>query len=1417
MDFAKFMSVINGVTAPPNDHFRSTLQNIIQAGDSGVKTSFFNSVPESAYVTASKTVYGTAFSEFSVKYISFVLSTISSWSFNATVSSASSGQMVQWLDTNGKTIGANLVVDYLNKPDKLAPFFADTKTAADIILAGAASETFFTGFVLQCQTAGSSLPVYVFLQVFGSMTNGDARFRRLTAEWSKSNRWSEFERFGEYKWFDGIKPSFAQNGTIFNVINEPLVQACNVASDTYFTKIKHYPSQGGSGGSRGSSYEEHWKRTVYGVSVSNWLNSANGPSKYNIKTSSGPNNTVETCTDAGGSGESGGGCMIRGTQILYADGTYGAIEAIAERDRLYAIDGSVAECSAELLCSNEITELYAINDDEPFMTFEHAVYTDNGWRSLAPRMSMALNPDLEIGFLRTGDVIWKIDSVEDGQVTYRKEVVTKIETRKFKMGEAPPGFVFHIRNGHRSYHANGYCCLAGYPQITTGFVTSNMLSNMNHQEQEAFTTLIRTNESLFKKALGTNVMDAFLRVLKQPAAIASRSAHTNNLGKINHQFMSTKEKIVPQLVISTSDAQELPPAFEKMTLINGHLFINGEPTDSHIDGKFIHWHRTHADGQDEIGSIKLMHNGLVGKGTVQFEGKQISFNATGLIDYTTTYKDEAESKNWFHFDMGFVEDGKGGFHTVGKLIAPGDEKKTTALNKASKIAFSIVQDKTANVLHATIEIDPNYCALRQSQFVAAEFDFSLDYRGFNGFLYDYDSSETNNRGTAYELSGACNNFAALQTMLENIWQQQNHTNETPLLKQNAQVLSQQLSEAKALSASIGLSINELFTLPTPDLQTVHEESFAKLKNLMLYSVDDQWLKWFGQSRPKVDGITLTQADVDVLKDPDVKPFLVNRFAVGYLTQAFAQSKDPNIEAKFKQLANVDTKMNYFWKGTDNSSFPKEKGYNIATSRLMSNTYAQSVPGLQPYLAKDAAGWAKKLYEFCTAEPTLTGLAIQNTLDGRARITHLSSLLYALDPSTKVDVGGDTKVSYSTALYEKIVSTRLNFVTTRATASTNKDFVSFLTEYFRQYFNALLAGDKWADNIRAEALKDLKELMDQFEVDNVNALVSAMGTVITDAVTAMRKFSDLPIAARINQWANDNPKVRAIGTALTMAVYGFAIVESIQSFLKWEALTPEQKTLSITTVLDTSFSMFSDLASYRAAQLISKADAEISEVVEAIRILDGAQSEVKYMSFANRVASYDPAVAGMESPALSRGGIAAGEAVAEAEDIAAASVRWTKISKVASGFARGMTIIALGAACVVSGFEVAKDFASGQPVSIKVLDILSVVANGVAFLAEAGAGIAALAGIEVCSAIPVVGVVAAVVGIGVAIALIFIHRTPPPTPEEDFVENHCKSFINALKMPTTEWLAEQKKLTEHLNNKPKLKAVPVVDAAVAGNV
>lgn len=91
--------------------------------------------------------------------------------------------------------------------------------------------------------------------------------------------------------------------------------------------------------------------------------------------------------------------------------------------------------------------------------------------------------------------------------------------------------------------------------------------------------------------------------------------------------------------------------------------------------------------------------------------------------------------------------------------------------------------------------------------------------------------------------------------------------------------------------------------------------------------------------------------------------------------------------------------------------------------------------------------------------------------------------------------------------------------------------------------------------------------------------------------------------------------------------------------------------------------------------------------------------------------------------------------------------------------------------------------------------METISIGIGLLAEVGS-LFLTSG--VFAAIPVVGTIASIVGIVIAVILIFIPKKKPEVPLETFINNRCIPFINKLQSPSKEWLDEKSKVDKHIN-------------------
>ena len=549
------------------------------------------------------------------------------------------------------------------------------------------------------------------------------------------------------------------------------------------------------------------------------------------------------------------------------------------------------------------------------------------------------------------------------------------------------------------------------------------------------------------------------------------------------------------------------------------------------------------------------------------DGKRTKLLLESDLKYMVTINNPPDGVDtlWYDFHLGMKNHAP-----FGNICDRNDS--STLIQSNTKVVFSESKNSVGVViLSVSIQIDANFCAFGGSIWISAMLDFLPDFSTFTGSVVLYDEKAKAYQGNAYSVRGRYSSIASpinlthllnLQTNLHLYSGPQLSHLESPSESNAHPHIAAHSEELSSISSALDgdLSLLNLFSLPPPDLNILHETSFGKMKALMLLAISSDWLKYFGETRPSVGpGQVLTQSDAELLNDSAVKDFLINQFARGYLTQAFSKSSDTNITDQFNGL-DTENKLAYFWKGDGATSFSKLPAYSTASNTLLISTYKEMVPELLGYLHNDPTNWARQLYIHCVTEPTLTGLALNNTLDGKAKLSNLCSILTALDPNSSAVVLDPTTnkgVPYAVALQSRIMDVFLSNITSSSIATEN--MYNFLITFFEQYFNSLLVGGSWQDAIRQEGAKELQDLMAELHTTTVEQTINAIEDTLTVFVSYMTEQIKLPFQARLARWAKAYPKVYScVARTLAMGAYGFAIMWSLQAFQNWDSLTTQDK-------------------------------------------------------------------------------------------------------------------------------------------------------------------------------------------------------------------------------------------------------------------
>ncbi|KAF5671405.1 hypothetical protein FHETE_4115 [Fusarium heterosporum] len=195
------------------------------------------------------------------------------------------------------------------------------------------------------------------------------------------------------------------------------------------------------------------------------------------------------------------GCFKPGTKVLTDNGEIN-IEDVREGIRVItraAQSGSdspqYGTCSDETVMQNLATDpgrarLWGFNDKQPFFSANHVFFTTTGLRAVDPVAALRENPWLEVGRLSVGHMLLH-SSDGQGYQTVQIERLVSTEAGCLNIHG------IHLREGLRSYHANGFLVFLNYPEITLKSI-SRRLQYLDPHTRRAMLGKISELQPLFE-------------------------------------------------------------------------------------------------------------------------------------------------------------------------------------------------------------------------------------------------------------------------------------------------------------------------------------------------------------------------------------------------------------------------------------------------------------------------------------------------------------------------------------------------------------------------------------------------------------------------------------------------------------------------------------------------------------------------------------------------------------------------------------------------------------------------------------------------------------------------------------------------------------------------------------------------------
>ena len=274
----------------------------------------------------------------------------------------------------------------------------------------------------------------------------------------------------------------------------------------------------------------------------------------------------------GGWGSSIGFCFAPGTGILTSDGRQIPIESIIEGTKIItSVDPlQLGSTSAEnLRIPGAGKTLYGFNHEGAFFTSNHSFYVAPGlWRAIDPVAAREINPWLDIGRLQVGDRLLK--AVEN---TYEEIEITSIESEPCKHDFL---YNLHLREGLRSFHANGYCVYMNYPEVTLSKV-ADILRGLSKDEKYLLLLNYQELTPIFSKYEWQTVIDILDRQIDDTRYIQSAPfpVSATAAGMLPHRlsFLDLRR--------SWKIKNSIYKFGQNVTIYRGALYIDGAQIPSH--------------------------------------------------------------------------------------------------------------------------------------------------------------------------------------------------------------------------------------------------------------------------------------------------------------------------------------------------------------------------------------------------------------------------------------------------------------------------------------------------------------------------------------------------------------------------------------------------------------------------------------------------------------------------------------------------------------------------------------------------------------------------------------------------------------------------------------------------------------------
>ena len=347
----------------------------------------------------------------------------------------------------------------------------------------------------------------------------------------------------------------------------------------------------------------------------------------------------------------GGGCFRPGTTVLVAKNTSAEIQDLREGQKVITRAGGHLQygtCSDEIVavpthCEGRHALLFGFNEVAPFFSANHVFYTTTGLRAIDPAGAKVDNPWLEVGPLQVGHHLLH---------TLNGSEYQRIPIKTITSGTADSDYIYgiHLREGLRSYHANGFLVHLNYPEITIKSM-SNLLASFDSSQRLKLLANMRELGPLFKRFGADTILESLDKQIREPARYKS----TNAVRKQAHRTRGVQH-ISRHLKLRDDKGQvSYDSSLPFLDLYQGVLYVNGKYCrHAELKGQRILWGRELTPSKWEHGYVSLTDNFTHGHGAItyqkSFDAEKLSSHDMKKLRHFSAYLGPRQTPNSLHHE-----------------------------------------------------------------------------------------------------------------------------------------------------------------------------------------------------------------------------------------------------------------------------------------------------------------------------------------------------------------------------------------------------------------------------------------------------------------------------------------------------------------------------------------------------------------------------------------------------------------------------------------------------------------------------------------------------------------------------------------------------------------------------------------------